>query len=110
MLLGYFKQLRLGMEDERENSNKVLELIQRPLSLIAEKSKDVVYFEFCKAFLSNGVTTSLKNKLIPYMHASRNFPYHGFLHYLNSTDYYDDTNTLLYFVLALESPHYGKFT
>lgn len=98
------------MEKNDDNLTEVLELIERPFNLLQGniQYKDGLFVEFCNAFLSNNITSSIRSKLIPHLQMNKGFPYQDFIHFLNMNDVYEDTNTLLYFVLAMDAPQYGE--
>lgn len=100
------------MEMNDNNLNEILELIERPFRLLQGNAqfKDRMFVEFCNSFLSSNITSSIRSNLLPYLQANKGFPYQDFVHFLNVNDDYQDTNTLLYFVLALDAPQYGKLT
>lgn len=104
---GYFKHLRLLLEDPTSEIKQILSLIQRPL--LPSVHMQQVIPEFCYNFLCPNLTPKIKSFLIPYLQKSQNFPYTEMIKFLNEKHpNFDSTASLFYCVLALEPTNYGN--
>lgn len=110
VILGYFRQMRYLL-DNNINSDNVLNLVNRPLlkvNLMSPINTEIILYEFCSNFLCPNITQPIKNDLLPYLRTVNKFPYEELLRFLNDNKNIERNNNLLYCILALEPPLFGK--
>ncbi|XP_011496921.1 PREDICTED: ubiquitin-protein ligase E3C [Ceratosolen solmsi marchali] len=88
------------------------EMIQRPLSVVnhidnANEFCFLILHEFCRSILSQKLTNSISNFIIPALLEFKEFPYDKFINCINRYNP-QPTISLLYSVLLLEPPGYCK--
>lgn len=113
IFLGYFRYLRRYLDNSDISEDIILKLLMCSFEYynVLGNVKENILAEFCNNFLRPHITPKVKNVIIPQL-CKFNFPYNDLILYLNTihNKYSDNTNSLLYCILALEPPNYGKLS
>ncbi|XP_019869937.1 ubiquitin-protein ligase E3C [Aethina tumida] len=108
---GYFSYFRALLDQSQaELGHKIIPHgIYNPFRYFRQMElhhQELVLSQFCNHFLSQNLTDNVKKLLIPFLKSQKDFPYENIIRYLNSGYFFENGNSLLYCILALEPDDY----